>query len=190
MRHTRYALAAMMLAAPTLLAQRIDSFGPEMRPFVGAYVPISDQRNDFKTATMVGAQAAFEVNENFHAVWSVGWTHGHNKFNLGTTDNTHIWQYDLGVELNAFNEVTPNWFFRPFVGLGAGGRTYDYRAVGLKTRTCTAGYGSLGSELQSGAIALRVEARDYVTCYRSPLSSKWQTRTDAAFMVGLAYHLR
>ncbi|MEX2154446.1 MAG: outer membrane beta-barrel protein [Gemmatimonadaceae bacterium] len=190
MRYTRVIVAALIAAAPTASAQRIESFGPEIRPFVGAYIPTSDHSNDFKAATMVGAQGAFELSENFHFVSSVSWALGHNKFAGYSTDNTNIWAYDVGGEMNLVNEITDNWFLKPFVGLGAGGRTYDYRARGVGTKTCTTGYGALGTEFQSGLVALRFEARDYLSCFQSPVTGKRQTRNDAAFTFGLAYHVR
>jgi hypothetical protein len=190
MRYTRYVLAGLLVIAPALGAQRIQAFGPEFRTLVGAYVPTGAQQDDFKSATMLGAQAAFELNDNFHVLGSLGWVHGHNKFNFGSTDNTYIWQYDVGAELNALYVLANHWTFRPFVGLGGGARTYDYRATQLENKTCTAGYGALGTELQHRFVALRLEARDYLTCYESPLTGKKNTRNDLGISAGFAFHIR
>jgi hypothetical protein len=190
MRFTRYLLAGLMLCAPALGAQRIQSFGPEFRTFAGAYIPTGDQSDAFKSAAMVGGQAALELNENFHVLGSLGWTYGHNKFNFGSTDNTYIWQYDVGAELNGLYELANNWTFRPFVGLGAGARTYGYQAKQLENKTCTAGYGALGSEFQLRSIALRLEARDYLSCYESPFTGRKNTRNDVGISAGLAFHIR
>jgi hypothetical protein len=189
MRYTRFALAALVLAQ-TLPAQRIDSFGPEIRPFVGAFVPTGGLRNDFKTATMVGAQAAWEWNDYVHLVSSLSWTHGHAKFAALSEDVTEIWQFDVGGEFNAMHELGAQWLFRPFVGLGAGGRTYDYHALGVGTKTCTAAYGALGLEFQRSAVAFRAEGRNYATCFESPITGKKVTRNDVGLMLGFAYHVR
>jgi hypothetical protein len=187
---TRFVLpAALLAAAATLPAQeRWRPPSVEVRPFAGAFIPVGAQRADFKSATMVGAQAAIELNRYFHGLASVGWTHGHNKF--FAKDLTHIWQYDLGVELNLVREIGFGWYFRPFIGTGAGGRTYDYRSLTNGTRSCLAGYGTAGGEMQHGVVAFRLEARDYLSCYESPVTGTKRTRNDLGLSVGLAYHLR
>jgi hypothetical protein len=48
----------------------------------------------------------------------------------------------------------------------------------VKTRTCSAGYGAVGTELEAGAVALRLEARDYLTCFESPVTGDNRTRND------------
>ena len=181
--------AAALCAVTTLPAQeRWRTPSSELRPFAGVFLPVGAQDADFKAATMVGAQAAIEVNRHVHGVASVGWTHGHNR--LFTEDVTYIWQYDVGAELNAVSEMGWGWYFRPFVGAGGGGRTYDYRSVDVKTTSCTAAYGSVGAEIQHNIVAFRAEARDYLSCYQSPLTATKRTRNDIGLTVGLAYHFR
>jgi hypothetical protein len=58
-------------------------------------------------------------------------------------------------------EMGWGWYFRPFVGTGVGGRTYNCR---------------------------RVEAR--TTCFESPITADKRTRNAIGLTVGLAYHLR
>lgn len=189
MRQTGLILAALLCAAP-LPGQGIDPFGLELRSFVGAFIPTANQSKDFKTATTVGGQLAWEMSGNLHLLGSYGWTHGHNKFASLSDDRTYISQYDVGVELNMLRELSPSWVFRPFVGLGAGARTYDYRDTAIASKTCTAGYGAAGMEMQWAIIAFRAEARDYVTCFESPLTGRKQTRNDVGLTFGLAYHIR
>lgn len=182
-------IPAVALCATTLSAQeswREPSI--EIRPFAGAFIPLGAYRAEFKSATMVGAQAAVELNRYVHGLASVGWTHGHNKFFV--EDLTHIWQYDVGAEFNLVRQIGYGWYFRPFAGTGAGGRTYDYRGVAERTTTCVAGYGTMGSELQHNVVAFRFEARDYLSCFKSPMTSTKQTRNDLGLTFGLAYHIR
>ena len=183
-------VVAVMLSCATALSAQERWRGPsgELRPFAGVFLPVGAFKSDFKSATMVGAQAAVEVNRHFHGVASVGWTHGHNK--LFVEDVTYIWQYDVGAELNAVREMGWGWYFRPFAGAGAGGRTYDYRGVAAKTTSCTAGYGSAGAEIQRNVLAFRAEARDYLSCFESPISTEKHTRNDIGLTFGIAYHLR
>jgi hypothetical protein len=181
--------AAVVLWAMALPAQeRWRPPSSEIRPFAGVFLPVGALDADFKAATMVGVQGAIEVNRHIHGVASVGWTHGHNR--LFTQDVTYIWQYDVGAELNAVSEMGWGWFFRPFIGAGAGGRTYDYRHVDVKTTSCTAGYAALGAEIQRNLVAFRTEARDYLSCFESPLSGAKRTRNDIGLTFGLAYHFR
>lgn len=183
-------VTAAALALPATLSgqERWREPSIELRPFAGVFLPVGAQRSDFKSATMVGAQGAIELNRHLHGLASVGWTHGHNR--LFVEDLTHIWQYDVGAEVNAVREVGWGWYFRPFIGTGVGGRTYDYRGVSAKTTTCTAGYGSVGGEVQHDVVAFRVEARDYLSCFQSPVVDQKHTRNDLGLTVGLAYHLR
>lgn len=185
-------LGAIALLAVTTVgsAQQAPRVRPEIRPFVGVYVPNGALRRDFKSSTMLGTQLALELNDYVHVLGSLGWTHGHAKFAALTSDVAYIWQYDAGLEFNLMAELGNGWLLRPLAGLGAGGRTYDYQAEGVGTNTCLAGYGALGSELQKGIIALRLEGRSYLACVDSPRTGRQHTRNDFGFMFGFAYHLR
>ena len=190
---TRWLTAAMLAAASALHASALDAQEGgqrptrEIRPFVGAYVPVGAMRRDFRDATMFGLQAAIERSRNLHFLGSASWTPGRNKYDRGSA-RTDIWQYDAGLEVNLYRPTAAGWVFRPFAGLGAGARTIDYRATGLASYTCTAGYGSLGTELQTGGVALRVEARDYMACFKSPVTGLHDTRSDLGLSLGVAYH--
>lgn len=186
----RFALAALLLASTAVSAQQPQRIRPEIRPFVAAYLPAGALRDEFKSATTLGAQAALEILPYMHVVGTVGWTHGHNKYVGFSDDATYIWQYDVGTEFNLTREWGTSWLVKPFVGIGAGGRTYDYQAPNVGTTTCAAGYSTLGSELQKGVVAFRAEARNYFTCFESPLTGKKNTRNDVALAFGLAYHVR
>jgi hypothetical protein len=190
MRYSFLGIGAIVLVAAVGSAQETVGIKPEIRPFVGGYMPTGELRDDFKVATIVGAQGALEINRNLHVLGSVGWIHGHNKFAGFSKDLTYIWQYDGGIELNLVREIGNGWMFRPLVGLGGGGRTYDYQAAEAGRKTMLAGYGALGMEFQKGIVALRVEGRDYVTRFESPLTVDKKMRNDATLSFGLAYHLR
>jgi hypothetical protein len=191
MRRLITSLAIALSAALPLGAQTpAISTGTELRSFVGAYLPTGGQRTDFKSSTMVGVQAAQEMSPNLHLLASLGWTHGHNKFAAFSDDRTFIWQYDVGVEVNAVRELANGWLFRPLIGAGVGGRTYDYRNANVGSNSCSAGYASVGTELQRSVIAFRLEARDYVNCFESPITGRQSTRNDIGLSFGLVYHIR
>jgi hypothetical protein len=167
MKGHRLMLATLLISATSAYAQQPQRIRPEIRPFIAAYLPAGALRDDFKSATTLGAQAALEISPFMHVVGTVGWTHGHNKYANFSDDVTYIWQYDVGAEFNLTREWGSSWLLKPFLGAGAGGRTYDYQAVNVGTNTCTAGYSTIGSELQKGVMALRFEARNYITWWRA-----------------------
>jgi hypothetical protein len=187
MRKSLFAVAALLLAAP-LPAQRIKNWGLEFRPYVGAYVPLTAHRRDFKDAATFGAQAGYELGDNFHVVGLFGWTDVETKIGL-SENKVFLFSYDLGAEANVLYELGSSWLWRPFVGVGGGARTYDYQGT-VTSRTCTAGYAALGTELQRSYFAFRVEARDYLSCFESPMTSTKKTRNDGMFTFGVAYHIR
>src|SRR6185312_1267922 len=82
MRRTIFSITILSaaLALPASAQTTRVTPGFEIRSFAGAFVPTGDMRNDFKTATTVGAQVAHEFSEHMHLLGSIAWTHGHNKF--------------------------------------------------------------------------------------------------------------
>lgn len=190
MRTIPFSVAALFAAATALPAQAPTAPKLELRPFVGASVPTGDQRDLFANEPLFGLQAALEVRPTFHVVSSFGWVRAESKYPLAD-NKADVFQYDLGVEFSVIRPMGRDWQFRPFLGFGGGGRTYAYEAEQLNNKTCLAGYGALGSEFQLGRTALRVEARDNVFCYKSPIDGiESQTRNDVGLMAGLAYHFR
>lgn len=163
---------------------------PEIRPFAGAYIPAGAQRDLFRDAPMVGVQAALELRPTFHLLGTFGWVPGHARYQ-GADADVQIFQYDVGIEYNAVQPLRDAWLFKPFIGLGGGGRSYMYSDAQLMDRTCAAGYGAVGVELEVNRTALRFEGRDNVFCFRSALDGiKSRTRSDFGLSLGLAYHFR
>ena len=74
---------------------------------------------------------------------------------------------------------------RPFAGVGAGARSYNYRSLDVGATHNPAAYGSVGGVVGVGRVRLRVEARDYVTGFK-PLNGEGNTawRNDVALMFG------
>lgn len=182
-------MAGCLAALSTAAAQEKSPVRFELRPFAGMYIPAGGMADDFKSASLFGVQPALELSQNFHVLGTFGWADARSKIGTLMNDQTYLWQYDLGVEANAFQEIGEGWLFRPFVGAGAGARTYEYKDLGVGDKTCTAGYAALGTEFQKLAIALRFESRGYVNCFKQPFTNDKKTRADMTFAFGFAYHL-
>jgi hypothetical protein len=179
-----------LLLGATALSAQTRKVIPEFRPFAGMAIPTGDQRTLFKDAPMFGLQGAMEVRPYLHALGTFGWIVGQDKYQIGNND-VNILNYNLGVELGPVASLAKESSFMPFVGVGGGARTYLYSGTGLSDRTCTAGYAAVGAEIKVGATAFRLEGRDNLFCYRSPISGiASETRNEIGLTAGLAYHLR
>jgi hypothetical protein len=179
-----------LIAGATVLSAQAPRAKPEIRPFAGASIPTGSQRDFFNDAPVFGLQGAVELKPTLHLVGTFAWSPGHNDFGF-TRDKVNIFEYDLGLELSMIRPLGANWQFRPYVGLGGGARTYAYEAGQLSDKTCAAGYGALGTEFQLGRTALRIEGRDNVFCFKSPVAGEdSKTRNDVRLTAGFAYHFR
>jgi hypothetical protein len=160
----------------------------EIRPFVGAFIPTGDQRDFLKDAVLVGGQASWRVIPAFALTGTFAWSPSKDRITTGN-QTLDIYQYDVGAELR-----TPSGYdlgvaeLTPFVGLGLGGRTYNYRDLDVGSKTNFDGYGALGGDIGFGPIALRIEARDYVSQFKPLIGSgSTKTRNDIGLAAGIAY---
>lgn len=178
-----FALTAVAGAAQ---AQMTTSF--ELRPFVGAYIPTGDQRDLLEDAVLVGAQLSWHALPYLGVTGTFGWSPSKDRITPG--DQTlDIYQYDVGAELRAASLWGGTMLnVTPFVGLGVGGRTYDYRDLDVDSRTNVDGYGALGGDIGFGAVGFRIEARDYVSQFK-PLvgGGAAKTRNDIGLAAGVSY---
>ena len=181
-------IAALALSAVTAQAQSITGGRFEVRPFVGAYIPTGDQRDLLKDAVLAGAQLSWRAIPALAITGSFGWAPTKDRVRPG--DQTlDIYQYDVGAELRSSSLYRGTlWDFSPFVGLGLGGRTYNYRDLDVDSKTNFDGYAALGGDLGFGALALRIEGRDYVSQFK-PLtgSGDTKTRNDIGVALGVSY---
>ena len=179
---------AALAATPLARAQQSTTVGAfELRPVVGAFIPTGTMRNEFRDAALVGMQGGFEFSSDIHLLLGGFWSRSSTHPSFVGTDRAEIWQFDAGAEANLIKPMGRDWLFRPVVGGGAGVRTSDYSVGGA--HRCFAGYGSIGAETQRFEGALRLEARDYVTCFESPLTGVKKTRNDVGLTLGFVYHV-
>jgi len=178
-------LAVVTLSVANPVAAQSSSAGNfEIRPYVGAYIPTGDQREVFTDAILVGAQGSYRFTRALAVTATVGWSPTED----AGRETVDLLQYDIGAELRAASWLQgESWDFSPFVGLGVGGRTYDYRDLDdVDAKTNVAGYGALGGEFGFGRLGLRIEGRDYVSRFE-PLTGNGETKTrnDVAVAAGL-----
>lgn len=186
MRTVLLVIAALVSVPMVAQAQAI----PEVRPFVGAFIPTGDHADVFDVALLGGAQVAVEAADMLHVVGTVAFSGPKFDKAVAANGHMHIFQVDVGGELFQNVEFNDAWFFRPFVGLGAGVRRYDPTSVG-DSKNYPAGYGAIGAEFQLNRIAIRFEARDYLTRFKGLTGNDpASTRNEVALTAGMAFHLR
>lgn len=185
----RYPVILTAVAAALLLSGPVGaqtSLSPEIRPFAGAYVPTGDMRDVLQDAPIVGVQLGVEIAERVHGVASIGWAFSSDQQDA----DVHMSQYDLGLELFQTFDLTDTWQFRPFLGVGAGARTYIFDDTEADSQSDLAGYGTLGAEFQLHRFAFRLAARDYLTRFKGLDGlADATTRNDLTLSAGLAWHL-
>ena len=153
----------------------------------GTVVPTGAQREAIKRGNLTTAQLSYAVHPALAFTATLGWARSRD---VATIDHPKldVFTYDLGAEVRA-----PRWHedrliaFRPFAGMGAGARSYDYRKLESDATHNLAAFGSIGGELDVWRIRLRIEARDYVSGFR-PLDGigTIATRNDVVLLVGLS----
>jgi hypothetical protein len=181
---------ALLVAVATALPAQARKSTPEIRAFAGALIETGAQHDLFSDAPMFGLEGAMELRPTVHMVASFGWAPTQATYPF-VNNNVSIFQYTLGIEAGLARPVYGERTFKPFLSLGAGGRTYAYAEPSVSDKTCTAGYGAAGAELQVAATAVRLEFRDNVYCYESPIAGQsTETRNDIGLAVGVVHHFR
>ena len=190
MRRVSVSLLVLGALAAPLRAQESTTIGAfELRPVVGAFVPTMTMRDEFRDAPLYGVQGGFEFNSNVHMLLGGFFSRNDTHQTIVGSKRADIWQFDAGAEMNGIASMGRDWFFRPFVGGGLGMRIYDYSATAGNSRSF-AGYAGIGTEFQRFVGAIRLEARDYVTKYESPLTGTSKARNDVGVTLGFVYHVK
>jgi hypothetical protein len=200
-RRTAMSLAGAVLIAVVLaaaLTARADAQVPsesalQIRPLVGAVVGMGDQREVFKNAVLVGAQASYTLAPHLALIGSFSWSPSEDRTSA-TRPAVDLYQLDLGVEAQSGN-LTPTAPIatRPYVTLGGGVRTYDHRNLSGGAQANALGYVALGLDLKQtdARVGLRLEVRDNVTAFKG-MRGELRDRTarfDLQFAAGLSFGL-
>ena len=174
--------------------------GLELRPYAGGFVPTGTQRDLLKDAVLVGAQGGWHYHPNFAVTGSLGWAPSRDKstafasgpFRTGREEKVDLWQYDVGIEGRLPITTAASWVVTPYVGIGAGGRTYSYRDLDdTDAETNVLGYGALGLDVApaSGPVGIRLQVRDNISAFKG-LRGEYrerEARNDVQVSAGLTW---
>ncbi len=190
------AIATVFAAAGSAAAQQpnVVDHKPHFEFIVnsGTVVPTGAQRDAIKRANVTAAQLSYVIDPSFAITASVGWARTRDIASAGDP-KLDMFTYDMGGEVRANRLVAGKTFsFTPFAGVGAGGRSYNYRSQDVDATHNIAAYGSAGGELGVGSrVKLRVEARDYVTGFKPLIGGgSADTRNDVSVLAGLRLKVR
>jgi hypothetical protein len=184
--------------AQTTLAEDVDALAsPAKEPaweFLvssGNIVPTGAQRDAIKRSNLTVAQISYVVRPPIAITASIGWARSRDIATIGDP-RLDVFTYDLGTEFRAPGWSTgPDVTFRPFTGIGAGARSYNYRSLEVDARHNVSGYVAAGGEFGFKHVGLRLEVRDYVSGFK-PLGGGGTATTgnDVVVMAGLRFGTR
>ena len=151
----------------------------------GVAIPTGAHRRAFGDVAFVGAQTSVSLTRAWDLVASFGWQRSAAKYAV-TDNHVHVLVYNFGLERVFRAEPSGHPAFVPFVGGGVGGRSFDFRSSDLQSTACYAGYGNGGVFREWRRTTLRLEARENLFCFKSPLGpGAEQTRSEASVSLGM-----
>jgi len=181
-------LAALLVATHAAGAQNDapQSRRWEVRVASGAFVPTGDLRNTLKNGEVTAVQLSWVIRPSLAVTGTLGWARSRD---IAAIDSPKldVFTSDLGVEARG-----GQWFadravtFSPFIGVGAGARSYNYRSLDVDATHNLSGYAAAGGEIGAGRVGLRLEVRDYASGFK-PLMGVGRTSAgnDVVFMAAL-----
>lgn len=154
-------------------------------PYVGAFLGTGDQRDLLDDAVLTGLTVSYEAHPYVAVVGAFGWSPTQVK---GLAEDLDLFQYDLGVQGQYPVALANGFTLKPFVGVGAGARTYSFRDLDVDAETDFAGYLSAGANVEYRQLALGLTARDYLTAYDGLAGEdESSTRNDLGLFASIAY---
>lgn len=156
----------------------------------GAVLPTGAQRDDIKRGSLTAIQASYGLRPDLVVTSTVGWART-RPIGLGADARLDMLTYDIGAECRVPRRSTDKRVsVKPFTGIGAGARTYNYRRSDARTTHDIAAYVSAGAEVRVGRVGLRLEARDYASRSGVRNSVDTKRKNDVAVLAGLRLALR
>lgn len=135
----------------------------EISPYAGAYLGLGDQRDTLEDAFLAGLRLKYDFHPYVALTGSFAWSPTEAK--QFANEKLDVYQYDLGVQGQYPIALTADWTLKPFVGVGVGARTYDFRDLNADAETDFVWYSELGAGIERGPLAFAVTARDTMSAY-------------------------
>ena len=187
-------LLGIILSAPHIAAAQSVSGKPakvEFRVAGGGLVATGAQRNSLTDAQFTAAQLSWLVRPSLAITGTFGWARSRDVASVDSP-KLDVFTSDLGIEARPTQwNLSRAMTFSPFIGAGAGARSYNYRNLHVDATNNLAGYATVGGEIGVGRVGVRIEARDYATGFK-PLINRGSsdTRNDVVIMAALRFNRR
>ena len=153
---TALSVGALLASASSAFAQSAPARAPEHRWELlfstGALVPTGVQRSVVKDAPLSTAQLSYVIRSRFAVTTMVGWARSRDIATAGDP-KLDVFTYDVGAEVRAPRLIASETMsLAPFVGVGAGSRSYNYRRLDVDATHNLAGAGA--SATRNDVVAL------------------------------------
>jgi hypothetical protein len=185
---TAVAALVALVATPALAQEQEQARKFQITPYAGAFIPTGDQRDVLDDAFLTGLTLSYDVHPYVSIVGSFGWAGSQGKQTLTLDQDLDVFQYDLGVQGQYPVALANGVTLKPFLGVGAGARTYNFRDLDVDAETDFAGYVSAGANVEYRQLALGLTARDYITAFDGLAGeADSTTRNDLGLFASVAY---
>jgi len=180
------ALAAVAVSGSSAAAQDASrSSRWEFLVSSGRLVPTGAQRGAVQAGNHTAAQLARSITPSLALTSTLGWARSRDVAVAST--HLNVFMVDVGSELRAQRSTNTDGFsLSPFATAGIGARSYRARSVSASARHNAAAYLGAGGEIGIYRVRVRLEARDYVSGFRSfDGTGATVGRNDIVMMAGL-----
>jgi hypothetical protein len=190
----RIALAAILFLLPLAAQAQTDTIRPahwELRITSGSLIPVGEQRQQLERGPLSTVQVSWLPRPSLAVTGTLGWATSRDLTAVGPR-GVNAFAADIGVETRPQRLVVGERVsFSPLAGIGAGTRSYDYRARHTDATHNVAAYAALGGELGYKRLGLRMEARQYVGGF-APMdgAGPTQARSDVMLLTSLRFNRR
>jgi len=161
----RLAFALMIGAATSpISAQDIQFPAVSVGPIAGVYIPMNKNSEELSTTVTLGVQVRGELTKYFGLTATIWWAGSEAELPslFDGVEPIDLYHYDLGVEFRPPPLFQEHKNVTPFLGIGAGGVTYDFRDICGSAESDFSAFASMGLEVLVEHLAFRLEGRGYL----------------------------
>lgn len=169
---------------------RRDNMEFAIRPLVGSYFLTGDARNVFSSAALGGLQLSLAPTRRFAATVTFAVAPSTDR-SAAPSRALDVVTLDVGAEWRLGGwQCDAGRLCAPFVGAGLGSLAYDYSDSSSGSTTYHDGYVALGGDIGFGVVAVRLEARDYLSRSSPPSNQSARQTTQNAVTIALGVGFR